>query len=340
MGLLNFFREDFSEIIGAYFDEDKIYLARLTKEVETAEIPFDINAESSLSVTEQLAEKIAGACVQRGWRKKKVGLCLRDGEAATFQTEFGSVPPNEIESAVKIWAVAHVGKEPRYTSIKFDEEIWMEALPNATVEEYAAAWRKFSMTLCALTEFPEFLEKSAPLDRATFAAEIVRDRKAPNILAGKIGSWNVSKISMTAAIIFVLVMAGVSAKLANDYNSAVAQAVAARNNLEAQHELILLKESLDADVVEMKRLNALAAAQDTGLEKFNALLKIGRVAGEKIILQKIRTSGDSLELEGSAENPDAVKNYLSQLKSALKNIRLEKSVAAGDKISFAIRANL
>ena len=43
MNILNFFREDLSEVLGVYYDDEKIYLARLAEKIETAEINFEID---------------------------------------------------------------------------------------------------------------------------------------------------------------------------------------------------------------------------------------------------------------------------------------------------------
>ena len=144
MDILKFFREDLSEILGVYCDDEKIYLARLGGEIETAEINFEINLNDKSTQIEQLAIQIKNFCNLRSWKISKVALVLRDGTAATFQTDFKNVPANEIEDAVKIWAMAHV-KNARYTSIKSGEEIFMEALPASIVEEYISAFEKNSL---------------------------------------------------------------------------------------------------------------------------------------------------------------------------------------------------
>ena len=52
-GITNFFREDLSEVIGAYFDGEKVFIARLTEKFETIEF------EAYGLEIEQLAEKIS-----------------------------------------------------------------------------------------------------------------------------------------------------------------------------------------------------------------------------------------------------------------------------------------
>ena len=65
--LKKFFREDTSEIIGAYFDGEKIFIARLTDKFETTGI-------DALDATiEELAEKISLVCKQKGWKASAVG---------------------------------------------------------------------------------------------------------------------------------------------------------------------------------------------------------------------------------------------------------------------------
>ncbi len=345
MWLINFFRENNSEIIGVHFDEDKIFLARLTDTLETAEINFELDVDSNATAIEQLAKKISEVCQKRGWKTARMGLCLREGEAATFQTEFKNVPSDEIAEAVKIWAMAHVGNKARYTSIKFGDEIWMEALPESSVEEYISAWQKFSMKLCALTELPSAEIDSeravTPFNRAVFAAEIIREKQTPNILTPQFSVWNFKKISKAVAAIFLAVIVGISAKVSHDYFSALAQLESAQEYLNSQSEILTLKENLDANIAEMKRLNNLSTVQNVNAEKFNLLLKIGKVTNENIHLQKIRMSGNFLEIEGSAETPDVIKNYLSRLKSSImKNVKLENSQIEDAEINFSVRINL
>ncbi len=330
MWLIDFFREDFSNVLGIYFDGDKIFLAHLAEKIETAEIEF---AEQSPA---QLAEKVAEICAERGWKNFKIGVALRDGVATTFQTEFSSVPEKEIAEAVKIWAIAHVGKEARYTSIKFDDEIWMEALNESIVEEYVAAFKKFSLNLCALTEIPQ--PPAEPLERAKLVAQIVRENTAPNFLAKQISAWSFKKIALTTVATASIVLAGFSAELAYEYFAAESALQAARANLDAQNNLQILKENFDAISAEMKKLNELSAAQNSNAKKFNALIQIGRLADGKVYLDKIRASGESLELEGVADTPDAVKNYLSRLKKSMSKVKLENSAANDGQINFLIRA--
>ena len=60
--LKNFFREDTDEVIGAYFDGGKIFIARLTENFATIELDAE-GAE-----LEQLAKKISFMCVQKNWK--------------------------------------------------------------------------------------------------------------------------------------------------------------------------------------------------------------------------------------------------------------------------------
>ena len=68
---MNFFREDVSEAVGAYFGGDKIFVAHLAENFDTAEVDAD-SAE-----LEHLAEKISLTCRQRGWSTSAVGFQTR-----------------------------------------------------------------------------------------------------------------------------------------------------------------------------------------------------------------------------------------------------------------------
>ena len=341
MNILKFFREDFGEILGVYCDEEKIFLARLTDKIETAEINFEIDLNDKTPVIFQLAEKIKIACNQRGWKTSKIALNLREGTAATFQTEFKNVPANEIENAVKIWAVAHAGKNPRYTSVKFDDEIWMAALPENIVDEYISAFEKNSLKLCALTTIPANSitedRPPTPYNRAIFAADILKNKKPPNILSEKIFTWNIKKISLTAAAVFFILLAGFSAKLAQDFYQASTRAETAQERFNEQDDTFILKNSFDAATAKLKRFNGVIVEQDINFKKFNALVKIGTIADNKIILNKVKASNEILELEGVAESPDAVKNYLSRLKNSVSSkVKLKNSAENDGQIFFSI----
>ena len=64
--LKKFFREDLEEVVGAYFDGEKIFLARLTEKLETFEIDAD-GAEP-----EHLAKKISLTCTRNGRKTSAV----------------------------------------------------------------------------------------------------------------------------------------------------------------------------------------------------------------------------------------------------------------------------
>ncbi len=343
--LVNFFREDLSEIVGVYHDGEKIFLARLADKLETAEVDFSFGFEKDLSAAEQLAKKVAEVFSERGWKFSRIGLCLREGEATTNQVEL-KIPAEEIESAVKAWSVAHVGKDEVHASLKVGNEIWMESLPKTAVDEYVAAWRNNSMTLCALTAFPEILaddaENLTPVSRAIFVAKIIAGKKIPNLLLGQFDAWNWKKISAAAAAIFLFCVAVFSAKLGHDYFKASAQLETARESFAAHEEELALKEELDENIAAMKNLTELIASQADNSKKLNTLIKLGRIADGKIRLTKINASGDSMTLEGIAESSDAVQRYLRRLKSSVEmNARLERSTATDDdEIIFSVKITL
>ena len=73
-----FFRENIGEVIGAYFDGEKIFIARLTKKFETIEVDADG------SELEQVAEKISQICKQKDWKTSAVVFCLRAEDAMNY----------------------------------------------------------------------------------------------------------------------------------------------------------------------------------------------------------------------------------------------------------------
>lgn len=339
----NFFREDFGEILGIYHDGEKIFLARLTKKFETAEINFEIDFSDKISPVEQLAEKILMICNQRGWKTSKIGLCLRDDDAITFRTNFENVPQNEIESAVKIWANAQAGKNSFYTFVEEDGEIWSETLSQTVVEEYISVCEKNSLNLCALSVMPNFSEESTDLtdnlDRAVFIAKVIKENKSPNLLAKKIAAWNLKKISLTMAIIFLLIFFVTAAKLFYDYREAEKNFEVVQKILAEKSETVILKKNLDAEVEEMKKINSLLASQVEKNPKLNLLIRLGKISGGSVRLKKIIASEDSAQLEGTADNPDAIGKYLSRLKNSVaEKVKLENTSANEDgEINFAIR---
>lgn len=331
MGFLNFFRNDFSKILGIYFDGDKIFLAYLASEIEFSEINFSGD-------TNQLAEKIAYLCAKNDWENVKVALALPKGAAVTFQSDFKNVPASEVSDAVKIWAIAHAGKDSRYSFVKRGNEVWMEALPESLIEEYDAAFEKNSLQLCALTEIPDNPQHQlTPYNRAESAAEIALNDATPNFLTEKISLWNFKRIALAAAAVFLLAISLVSAKLTHEYFSAVAQVESARGNLSAFNEVAAFKEIIDADAIEMRRLNEFSATQNVTAEKFNALVKIGRQVDGKVWLDKVKASNNTIELVGAADTSDALRNYLSRLKSFAQNIKLENSSVNDGQIDFLIQ---
>ena len=340
---LNFLKEDFSEVVGVYFDGEKIYLSRnIDGNVESFDENFSV--EDNVSEIEQLAEKISVLCAQRGWNTLKMGLCLREGVVTTFQTPLGVVPPNEIGNALKMWAISQVGENALYDSIKTEEEIWMVAISSSTAYEYVKAWRNNSMTLCVLTAMPEDVYSRTnlkkPITYANFAAEVVANKKTPNLIKNQLSAWNYKKISVTIAGIFFCILLLIFAKTSYEYQEASAQVEELQNYLDEHADELELKKSIEENIAEMKRLNALCAAQDNPMPKFNALVKLGKIADGKTYLTKLRIVDKSMELEGVADNPDEVKNYISRLKSITPNIKPGNFSSSGDKMKFTIHLTL
>ena len=344
MNIINYFRENAGAILGVYFDEEKIFMARLADELEIFETDFEINLNDTTPAVEQLANKIKITCTERGLQISKIGVILREGTAATFQTEFKNIPAAEVENAIKIWATAHVGKDARYTSVNNGAEIWMEALAASIVEEYISAFEKISMQLCALTEIPNFLTDDdrplTPYNRAVFAADIVKNQKSPNLLSVKISAWNIKKISLTAAAIFLIAVLGISANMGRDYYNAAKRAETAQERFNSQNDKKLLKDELDALKAPSRRFNELILKQNINSQNFNALIKIGKIPSDKIFLDKIKATGETFELEGVAESPDDVKLYLNRLKNFVSpKVKLKNSAEVDEQIIFTISIN-
>ena len=333
MQLEKFFRENLSEVVGAYFDGEKIFVVRLTEKFETTELDADA------SEIEHIVEKISLVCSQKGWKTSAVGFCLRADDAVTFQTEVGNVPEKEIPALVKSWAIAQAGADAVFSFAKVGDELWMETLPQKTAEEYSAAFKKFGLNLRGLSVMPaEVLSKIHPFDRTEFISEVVRDKKSPNLLATRSSSWNLQRISAAVAAIFIGAILLGSIKIFLDYREVSAQLDAAKISVENLREEIILKENIAEDVAELRRLNNLAA-QVNAPQNLNMLINLGKISDRDIRLKKIRAEEKFLELEGSTDNPDAVKNYLARVKNYVaKSARLERSAENDDgKIIFEIR---
>lgn len=337
---LNFFKEDFSEVVGAYFDGEKIYLShRINDTVENIDANFSTSHEDDVSEIEQLAEKISMLCSQRGWKTSKMGFCLREGAAVIFKTQFSGVPSNEIEGAVKTWADS-IGKNVLYSSIRYEEEIWMEAIVKSTAEEYVTAWEKHSMTLCALTVMPVYFDESIelikPVTFAEFVADIVATKKAPNLLSEQLSAWNYKKISATIAALFFCIFLLTFFKISYEYHTAAEQLEEIQADLKQHTDELEMKKLADKNVAEMKLINSICAAQINSFPQFNTLVKLGTIADGKTRLTKIKTSADSVELEGVAENPDDIKIYINRLKTITPHVKQGNFSSADGVTNFSI----
>ena len=334
MDAVNFFREDLSEIIGAYFDGEKIFILHLTEEFDMLEVDAD-----GLK-TEQLAEKISLACRQRGWQTSAVGFCLQDSEVVTFQAEVGNVPEKEIPALVKSWATAQAGEDAAFAFTRLDGELWMETLPQARFKEICAAFEKFGLKLRALSVMPNDLLIKDPFDRAAFITAIVREKKSPNLLETRSSVLNLKKIFPAIAAIFFGIMLIASAKILLDCHTAQSALDSAKISLDEKRIELAIKNDIDTDIAELNRLNKICAAQNISPTKFNFLLNLGKVAGGGVRLTQIHVDEDSLELEGLATTPDAVKSYLNRVKNSVAiSARLENSSERDDgDFVFRIRA--
>lgn len=331
--MLEFFKEDFSEVVGAYYDGEKISLARYlngTKEFDEVSCAFD----EDVSKIEQLAEKIFVVCAKRGWRTSKMGFCLREGTATTFQTILG-VPAKEIDNAVKAWALAHVGKDALFNSIQHDGEIWMQAISRATAFEFVKAWKKNSMNLCVLTAMPETID--ATLTPADFVADVVAHAKTPNLIEDRRHILNYKKISAAILAIFFCALIATSAKLYAEYQRASAQLENSQAELKLYQEEIAIKKLFEIQVAELHAINDACAAQNSK-PIFPALVKLGTIADGKTFLTKIKSSNDALEIEGTTENPTELESYSRRLKKFLTHDVHTESLSQTDEgTTFSMR---
>ena len=128
-------------------------------------------------------------------------------------------------------------------------------------------------------------------------------------------------------------------KLFYDLNQAQENFSLAQKNISGKKNLITLQSDVEKNISEMKVLNDFLAMQLDGSNKLNTLIKLGRVADDKIQLEKITLSGNVAELEGVTEKADNIRNYLRNLKvTVTSNTKLENATAAdGGKINFIIR---
>lgn len=345
--ILDFFKENYNEVVGAYFDGEKIYLARrLNVGVETDEV--NLTLTSGVSEVEQIAEKISVTCAKHGWKTSKISFCLREGSANTFQTLLNNIPPKEIDNAVKSWAVSVIGKNPLYAYTKENEdakEIWMMTVSRATAAEYISAWNKYSMKLCALTVLPqEYSMKPKiikPMTCAEYAADVAAVKKTPNFISERLSVWNYKKISLTIAALFFCALSTVFGNLFYKHQSAAAQVAELKTRVDSLNDTAELKKIVDADVAEMKRINALCAAQNNPVTAFNALVNVGRSADGTTYLRKLKIAGNSLELEGVTDNPDEIKNYVNRLKKFVApNVKTGNLTSADDVTNFTIHITL
>lgn len=332
-----FFREEADEVIGAYFDDEKIFIVRLTEKFETVELDaYDAELD-------RLAEKISLTCKERGWKTSAVGFCLREEDAVTFQTEVGNLPEKEIPAMVKSWAAAQAGNDAVFSFVKVGEEIWMETLPRTRLEEICAAFKKFGLNLRGLSIMPaDSSAKISPFDRTEFISEVVRNKKAPNLLKARASVWSWQRISQAAAAIFLIALTVVTAETLLNYGAASEALNAAKLAVDDLSEDVALKKAVDADIAELHRLNDLAAAQGDTSPTFNLLINLGKTADKSIRLTTIRVDKNSFELEGLGDTPDAVKAYLDRVKDFVtQKARLESSSEREDgDIAFVIRSSL
>lgn len=331
----NFFHEDFSDVTGIYYDGEKIFLASSTHKIELEEINFEIDFTEKISPIEQLAEKIFLILNQRGWQNSKIGLCLNDDDLI-IEKKYLNVPKNEIDSAVKTWANAQAGENSVYDYVESDTAIWAETLSATVLKEYISAYEKNSLKLCALSAMPNTADENS--EKAVFIAEILTEKKSPNLLAEKIEKYNFKKIFTVAVGIFLFLFIGLSLKFFYDYKTAENELEAAQKFLAENSETVVLKKNLDKNIEEMKKINSFIDAQSEKFLKLNALIQLGKISDGSIKLKKINASGNIIQIDGVADKIIFVENFLRDIKNSVaENSVLENSSAVDGEINFTIK---
>ena len=132
-------------------------------------------------------------------------------------------------------------------------------------------------------------------------------------------------------------LAGFSANLASDYFPAVKRAETAQKRFNSLEEDFILKNNLDAVTAKIKHIDKLISTQNITAQNFNSLIKIGKIPNEKIIIDKIKTTGETLELEGVSESPESLKLYLNRLKNFVSpKVKLKNSTEIDGQIIFSV----
>ena len=331
----NFFSIDSSEVVGVYHDGEKLFLAQLTDGVKVMEVNFEIDDDENISPIEQLAEKVAFLCSKNGWSTSKTALCLREGETVTFQPDFKNIPQEKIESAVKIWANVQAGENSLYTYAQICGEFWSETISKSLAEKYIAAWEKNSMNLCLLTSLTGIFS-----DKAVFVARLAAEKKSPNLLENKIEKYDYKKIFAFAAGIFFIFATFFLSK--NFWQLHETQKIFEnlQENLSTEIEINDETEKiLTKNFSKSANFHAFFEKQ-IPKQKLNALIALGKIADEKIKITKINISENAAEIEGSAKQNSAIRNYLSRLKNSFaKTANLERVEAEKNSIIFKIHFN-
>ena len=329
----NFFLADSEEVVGIYYDGEKIFLARLTDKLETLEQNFEIDSAENISAIEQLAEKISVLCSQRGWKTSKTALCLQEGDTIIFQPDFNNIPAEKIDSAVKIWATAQVGENALYTSATIDGEFFTEAMAQKVAAEYFSAWEKNSMTLYAMTALAGNAD-----DKATFIAKIAAEKKYPNLLKYQSDKWNWKKILAAVVVIFLLPVMIIFGKSYYELYGLQKNLETLQEKLSAQNEFIDAEKNFTTGIEKLRTTNELLASQSENFSKLNFLIRLGKISDGKISLRRVIMSGNVAELEGVTNEAEEIKNYLRRLKSSVtKNVNLENISSEGEQVIFTVR---
>jgi len=329
ISLEKFFRADFSEVVGVYFDGETIFLSR---NEESLSAYFEIEEEN---FAEQLAEKVLLMCNKQGWDTPKIALCLREVDSTVIQADFENIPAERRESAVKSWATAQVGENALYTFAEIGGDYWAETIPTFQAERFVAAFEKNSMTLCAMTQLAGKFSDSA--DKASYISKFATEKNFPNLLKTRLSDWNFSKIFAAVVGIFFISAATIFGQMFYKNFTLHDELETLQKKIALQNDSAILNENFKSNTAESNRLNELLATQ-FDKTKLNILINLGKISDEKIHLTQINFAEDFAEIEGFAKDSADVKKYLGNFKNKItKNAKLEKISTEDDKVIFKIR---
>ena len=194
------FKKKFEEVVGVYFDGEKIFCADLHliqsdnellnqwKVEDIVELVL-INQLSERSkkilmefnaldddipdqieegnLREVIAQKVARICKDKNWNPNAVAFCLKVEDIVIDFNDFSNIPEDKISNAVH-YQIATTGnfEIDNYLSafMKLDNGIWMEGISKNESSKWVQAFKNIGLNLLALTAMPYEVNKVEGLD--------------------------------------------------------------------------------------------------------------------------------------------------------------------------------